>query len=179
MKNKKIVDIKRVRKELKYELESIFGKQNIKDFKEFAFKGHMVQMAIAFMLGAASKEVIKSLSQNIIMPFINFVVSQTGEDWRAMTHEPYEGIVLETGLFMSAFVDFTLMALIFFIGYKKFIEPLVKASEEKKHEIKMIDTIECKYCFSEVYYESAVCKYCTRNLNNPYAKVKDESRREN
>ncbi len=105
------------------------------------------------------------------MPFVNFALAQTGDNWRTWTYEPYEGIALETGLFLSAFVDFMVMALIFFIVYKKFIQPLAISTKNEKPQIKVVDTIECQYCLSDVHYESSVCKYCTTDLDNPFARI--------
>jgi large conductance mechanosensitive channel len=169
MKKKDIIDLKRIKNELEDEIESLIGKKEYNEFKKFAFKGHLIQMAIAFMLGAAFNSVIKGLSDNIIMPCFNYVINITGTDWRELTYSPMEGLILDTGKFMGSFVDFMIIAVVFFIIWKKLIKPL------EDEAIKCINTIECKYCLARVPWEAAKCEKCGSWLDNPFAKVKDDS----
>jgi large conductance mechanosensitive channel len=175
MKKKDIIDFKRIKDELTDEIENLVGKKEFNEFKKFAFKGHMIQMAIAFMLGAAFNSVIKGLSDNIIMPCLNYVINITGTDWREATYSPIEGLVLETGKFSGAFVDFLIISIIFFIVWQKIIKPI----EAEIPKIECIDTIECPYCLGRAHYQASKCSKCASWLDNPYAKVKHDSRRQN
>lgn len=151
--------LKRTRGELQSEIEGIVGQKEFNEFKKFAFKGNMMQMAIAFMLGAAFKKVIGGLSDFIIMPLVNYVIGQTGTGWREITYSPIESIVFEVGKFAAVFVDFILMSLILYIMWKKLIEPIFK--EDEKPQIVCIDTIPCPQCLQNVDYRTSRCPHCT------------------
>ncbi len=103
----------------------LIGREEFNNYKKFAFKGNMVQMAVAFMLGAAFSKVVSSISECLIMPVANFFVNKTGEDWRQFTWEPLEGMALEVGKFSGAFLDFFIISLILFIIYRKVLVPLM------------------------------------------------------
>jgi large conductance mechanosensitive channel len=148
---------KQIKNELKEGVESLVGKKEYDQFKKFAFKGHMIQMAIAFMMGAAFNSVIKSISENLIMPVINFGLSKTGEDWRQFTYMPTEGLTLEIGKFCSAFVDFFLISLVLYIFYVKLLKPIW----EEKPEIKCIETKKCLVCQSVIHWQCERCPQCT------------------
>jgi len=88
------------------------------DYKKFAFKGHMIEMAIAFILGASFSKVVKSISENLIMPLINVILFRTGGNWREITWSPIEGVVFEIGKFLAAGVDFFLISIVLFILWR-------------------------------------------------------------
>ena len=91
-------------------------KDEFKAYKKFAFKGDMLKMAIAFILGGAFNKVVSSLSENILMPFLNFVVNKTPSgNWREAVWTPIEGMVFEIGKFAAVTIDFILMTLVLFI----------------------------------------------------------------
>ena len=121
MKKETKDELSRVKQELIIDLERLFGAKNLKEFKNFAFKGHMIQMSIAFILGAAFNDTVKSLSQNILMPIINVMVSHADGEWRELKHEVYDGLVINTGLFLDSFVNFIIVAIVLFFLYKSFM----------------------------------------------------------
>jgi len=99
-------------------------KEEIRSFHAFAFKKNMLQLSIAMILGAAFNEVVGSISQNLVMPVINAVLSRTGNEWREAIWQPTQNIAIEYGAFLGAFVDFLLTALILYLIFKKVIIPL-------------------------------------------------------
>tara|TARA_Y100000034_G_C6901619_1_gene417162 strand:- start:772 stop:1272 length:501 start_codon:yes stop_codon:yes gene_type:complete len=159
-RKKKQIDINRAKNEFEKELEGLIGRENYRDFKAFAFKKSMTEMAVAFMLGAALQKVITSLSNNLIMPVINFVMDKAGTDWREYAWTPMEGLTIELGLFLGAFVDFMLIAIVLFILYKKIISPVFQ--EEEK--IRVIDKMDCPFCFQKIFYKCKRCPHCTSEI---------------
>ena len=148
---------KQIKNELKDEIKGLVGGKEYEQFKKFAFKGQMIQMAIAFMMGAAFSSVVKSISENLIMPVINFGLSKTGDDWREFAYTPIEGLTLELGKFCAAFVDFFLIALVLYILYAKLLQPL----REEPPEVKCIETKKCITCQSVIHWQCERCPQCT------------------
>jgi large conductance mechanosensitive channel len=86
----------------------------LRDFQEFAFKGNVIDLAIAVIIGTAFSRVITSFVENVIMPLINPLISVTGKEWRTITIGP--GIAI--GQFVGAIIDFLIIALILFVAIR-------------------------------------------------------------
>ncbi|MBW4642136.1 MAG: large conductance mechanosensitive channel protein MscL [Goleter apudmare HA4340-LM2] len=82
-----------------------------RDFKEFTLKGNVVDLAIAVIIGGAFGKIVSSFVEDVVMPFINPLVSFAGKDWRTITIGP--GIAI--GKFIGAIVDFIIIALVLFV----------------------------------------------------------------
>ena len=78
-------DIEKIKEKAREE-----ARQEFEDFSKFAFRGSMIQMSVAFILGAAFKNVVTSISENLIMPIINFLLNKTGTEWRALSWTPID-----------------------------------------------------------------------------------------
>lgn len=94
--------------------------KEIEEYKKFAFKNNMISIAIAFIIASSFNDVVQSISNNILMPIINYIISQTGEDWRTLKFSPVNGMDLEIGKFLGVFVDFILISTILYILNKGF-----------------------------------------------------------
>jgi large conductance mechanosensitive channel len=99
------------------------------EFKNFAFKGNVIDLAIGVIIGAAFSGIIKSLVENIIMPLINLVIPGT-ESYKDL------GIVINgkfipTGLFVADVVNFLLVALALFFFIVKFLGWVMKTKKEE------------------------------------------------
>ncbi|MBE9052445.1 large conductance mechanosensitive channel protein MscL [Nostocales cyanobacterium LEGE 11386] len=86
----------------------------LRDFKEFALQGNVLDLAIAVIIGAAFGRIVTSFVEDVIMPFINPLVAVTGQDWRTITVGP--GIRI--GSFLGAIVDFIIITLIIFVAVR-------------------------------------------------------------
>lgn len=93
--------------------------KEINSFKEFAFKKNTIEIAIAFILGGSFNKVVKSVSDNIIMPIVNAILSHTGESWREASWELSDTVSIEYGLFLGSFIDFFITAIILYVVYVK------------------------------------------------------------
>lgn len=87
----------------------------IEEFKAFALKGNIVDLAVGVIIGAAFGKVVTSLVENVIMPLLNPLLGQMG-DYEKLTVGP-----IQIGLFLSAIVNFVIVALALFLVLKKVI----------------------------------------------------------
>ena len=118
----------------------------LKEFKEFAFKGNLVDMAVGFILGGAFATVVKTFVAKVIMPPLGLLLGDV--DFAKMKHVLKEGVAevkegdkvvtpavqevaIEYGAFLSDFIAFVLLALVVFIVVKKFITAFEKKESEK------------------------------------------------
>lgn len=101
------------------ELENKVIKKELEEFKKFAFKGDMIKISVGIIIGNSFNSVVKSISDNIIMPIINFLILQTGNNWRSWEINFASGIVIEMGKFLGSVVDFLLISIILYIVYVK------------------------------------------------------------
>jgi large conductance mechanosensitive channel len=85
-----------------------------KEFREFAIKGNIVDLAVAVMIGAAFGKIISSLVGNILMPIIGIFINNKFE---SLT-KTINGVPIQYGLFIQALVDFIIVAFILFLVVK-------------------------------------------------------------
>ncbi|MGJ8657288.1 MAG: large conductance mechanosensitive channel protein MscL [Akkermansiaceae bacterium] len=108
-----------------------------KQFKEFAFKGNLVDMAVGFILGAGFSAVVKSFVTNCVMPVLGLLMGGIKFDnlklVLANAGEENE-VAIKYGSFLDEFIAFTLLAFVVFIVVKKFIAAFEKKEEEKPAE---------------------------------------------
>lgn len=87
----------------------------IKEFKEFAIKGNVVDLAIAVIIGAAFGRIITALTESLLMPFVSLIMGKGGvSDVKFIVGET----VFPIGLFLQAVIDFILVALVLFLVIK-------------------------------------------------------------
>lgn len=114
----------------------------LKEFKEFAFKGNMVDMAVGIIIGGAFGLVVKSLVDNIVMPLIAgiFKLPDFTQMYFAMDGKTYESLekareataVVAHGVFLSNFFNLLIVAFALFIAVKYVMGAVTKKEEEKK-----------------------------------------------
>ena len=111
-----------------------------KQFKEFAFKGNLIDMAVAFIIGGAFATVVKSLVDNIFMPPLGALMANV--DFKNLTFPIIEAnaetgrkaVTLNYGQFLTDLISFLLMAFAVFLVIKKVLGALQKKEEEKPEE---------------------------------------------
>lgn len=123
-------------------------RQTFEEYRAFAFKSDIIKVTTAFILGGAFDTVVKSISSNLIMPFINFIILQTNShNWRDAKWVPIDGLVFETGKAIGTCVDFLLISLILFYMLKWVgkIEPLPPPPPKPKKRRKKSKRAACWY----------------------------------
>ncbi len=97
----------------------------LKEFKDFALRGNVMDLAIALVIGGAFGAIVKSLVDHIIMPIIGTLV---GESFVSLSVE-INGVEVFYGLFIQAIVNFVIIAFVVFMVVK-FMNSLKKKQEE-------------------------------------------------
>ena len=113
----------------------------LKEFKEFAMKGNLVDIAVGFVMGAAFKEVVTAFTGGIISPLIGLIFDS---DLKALRHKLKDGTLdetgkmvgevwLEYGTFLTNVIDFIIVAFVMFLMVKG-INKMKKKEEEAAPE---------------------------------------------
>lgn len=103
-----------------------------KEFKEFAVKGNVVDLAIAVVLGAAFGKIVTELTGSLVMPLISLFLGKSGINDIAFT---VKNTVFPIGHFFQAIIDFILIALVLFIIIRA-MNRLNRKRELKAEEVK-------------------------------------------
>ncbi len=148
------------------------GRQTmLKEFKEFAMKGNVVDMAVGVVIGGAFGKIVTSLVNDLIMPligvltggldFTNKFVSLDGNTYLTFAEaQEANAATINYGLFITTIIDFLIIALSIFLVIKQLNklqkkEPVVEEAPTTKN---------CPYCFTEIAIEATRCPNCTSNL---------------
>ena len=105
-------------------------KKFFEEFREFALKGSVMDMAIGVIIGAAFQNIVTALTDNIINPIIGLIFQA---DLSAVQIRLTDTVSLGIGAFISAIINFILMALVLFI-FVKTINKIKAAAERKKKD---------------------------------------------
>lgn len=155
-----------------------------KDFKEFAFKGNVVDLAVGVIIGGAFQKIVTSLVNDIIMPAISIVTGKV--DYSDLVFKVGD-VSITYGSFLTTVIDFLIVAFSLFLIIK-YINKLNKKLEEaklnevgklsglnekltnnkifkKKEEPQPAPTTKiCPYCVSEISIKATRCPHCTSVL---------------
>jgi large conductance mechanosensitive channel len=99
------------------------------EFKNFAFKGNVIDLAVGVIIGAAFGKIVSSLVEKIIMPFISVIMpgNQSYTDWKWVIN----GKDVPYGAFLGEVVNFLIIALVLFIFIVKFLGWVLKAKKQE------------------------------------------------
>ena len=153
----------------------------LKEFKEFALKGNIIDMAVGVVIGGAFQKIVNSLVNDIIMPAISILTGNV--DFTDMVWTVGNASI-KYGSFITTIVDFLIIAFSIFIAVK-YINKLNKLKElgdlavskiDKKGRLKKLkkeevveqpkepETKTCPYCLTDVKYHATRCPHCTSEL---------------
>lgn len=129
-------------------------KKFIEEFKAFALRGNVMDMAVGVIIGGAFSGIVTSLTDNFITPIINFVM---GSELYSL--EQIKGFAAG---FFSSVINFLIMAFVLFCLMKG-INSLIAIGH--KHDEKPAPTTKkCPFCKSEIDIEATRCPHCTSQL---------------
>jgi large conductance mechanosensitive channel len=99
----------------------------VEEFKQFAFKGNVIDLAVAVIIGAAFGKLIDSLVKHILMPLVSVLLpgQQGSLGWKLVMH----GKEIPYGLFLGEVVNFLLVAAAIFVFIVKFLGWLMQAKQ--------------------------------------------------
>lgn len=110
----------------------------MQEFKAFALKGNVIDLAVAVVVGAAFNKIVSSLVENIIMPLLGILLG--GIDFRDWALK-VDGTTVSYGIFLQSVIDFVLIAFSIFIAIKV-LRRLQRTEEEKPESEKVVDPSE-------------------------------------
>ena len=142
----------------------------ISEFKEFAVKGNVIDLAVGFVLGAAFGKIVTSLVNDIIMPpigmllggvnFTDLFISLDGKSYASLEIAQAAGApVIAYGAFINIIIEFLIIALALFF--------VIKAINRLKRQEPPAEpnTKDCPYCKESIPKEAVRCPHCTSDLD--------------
>lgn len=136
----------------------------IGEFKDFITRGNVMDMAVGVLIGGAFSTIVTSLTEDIISPILGLF---GGMNFDRLSVNILGEVTLNYGKFLTAVVNFLLMALIIFLMLKV-LNALRTKTEKLAHmgkEVKAEPTVKtCPYCQMEIPIKATRCGHCTSEL---------------
>ncbi len=141
----------------------------LKEFKEFAMRGNVLDMAIGIILGLAFGKIITSLVNDIIMPpvgmllgdvdFTNLFVSLSGQSYATLAEAQAAGApTINYGIFINTIIDFLIVAFVIFLLVRQV------NNMKRKEEAAPPNAKDCPYCKESIPLQATRCPHCTSEL---------------
>lgn len=148
----------------------------LKEFKEFAMRGNVVDMAVGIIIGGAFGTIVKSLVSDVMMPPIGLMLG--GVDFSDLfltlkdgaTAGPYAtlamaqkagAVTISYGVFINAVISFLIVAFAVFL----LIKGLNKLQREKEQPVAEPTSKDCPFCYSSISIKATRCPNCTSELS--------------
>lgn len=145
-------------------------KSLLAEFKEFINRGNVIDMAVGIIIGAAFTAIVTSLTDDIINPLIKLITGGNGTDVAGLTI-PVAGTAngIDFGAFISAIINFLIVAWVVFIMVKAFNKMKDQGSKirGKNGEALEEKAPTCPYCLEEVLEGATRCPHCAAELPAP------------
>ncbi len=125
------------------------------EFKAFAFKGNLLNLAVAIVIGNAFGALVASLVKNILMPTISYVMPNSG------TYREWHIGKVEIGAFLGEMLNFTIIAMALFVIVVKLFGTMQRLLSPNDPGS---TTKECPFCFSVISEKAIRCPQCTSRL---------------
>ncbi len=139
-----------------------------KEFKEFALKGNMVDLAVGVIIGAAFGKVVSSIVDDLLMPvlgvvagkhdFSNYFVTLSGGHYDTLAQARAAGAAtLNYGMFVNVVIQFLIVALAIFLVIRQ-----VNRMSRKPAEVVTPEMKDCPQCLSPIPRGAHRCRFCTQ-----------------
>jgi large conductance mechanosensitive channel len=152
----------------------------LKEFRDFAMKGNVMDMAVGIIIGGAFGKIVSSLVNDVIMPpigmllgkvdFSNLFISLSGEHYTSLADAKAAGAAtVNYGLFLNTVVDFIIVAFTIFLMVKWInkMRTAAEALDKKPPATPVVPTTkECPYCLSAIPIKAIRCAHCTVDLSD-------------
>jgi large conductance mechanosensitive channel len=143
----------------------------LKEFKEFAMKGPVVELAVGVIIGAAFGKIVSSLVDDVIMPpigrvlgnvdFANLFLNLSDKDYPSVAAAKAAGAAtLNYGLFINAVINFLIIAFVLFL----IIRQINALTGPKPEPAPAPPTKDCPHCLSAIPLKATKCAHCTADL---------------
>ncbi|MFZ5820323.1 MAG: large conductance mechanosensitive channel protein MscL [Chloroflexota bacterium] len=130
----------------------------LKEFKDFAMRGNVLDLAVAVIIGGAFGKIIASLVNDVLMPIIGLVMGGVNFSELAFT---VGAAVVKWGAFVQAIIDFIIIAFVIFLIVKA-----ANATKKKEAPAPAAEPTskECPHCFTTISIKATRCPNCTSQL---------------
>lgn len=146
----------------------------INEFKEFAVRGSVIDLAVGIIIGAAFSSIVQSLVNDILMPPIGYLMGGVdfSELFITLGDGNYDSLeeaqaagaaTINYGLFINSVITFLIVAFAVFLLVRQ-INRLTRKDDESAEEPQVK---ECPYCLQQVPIKATRCQYCTSDLDVP------------
>ncbi len=147
-----------------------------KEFKEFAMRGNVIDLAVGVIIGGAFQKIVTSVVNDLVMPLIGLITK--GSDFAtkfiqltdrenpvATIEEATEAgvAILTYGNFISVIIDFIIMAFVIFL-FIKLLNKLTSIGKKPEVVEEAPTTKVCPFCKSEIAIDATKCAHCTSDV---------------
>jgi large conductance mechanosensitive channel len=146
----------------------------ISEFKEFALKGNVIDLAVGVIIGGAFGKIVSSLTEDLILPVVGLLMGKLdfsnlfipldtsaltgGKVLKTLAEAKAAGVpTLNIGLFLNHTLDFIILAFAIFMVIKQL-------NRLKKPVVAEVTTKTCNYCLSEIPLKATKCAHCASEL---------------
>ncbi|MGN1083485.1 MAG: large conductance mechanosensitive channel protein MscL [Lachnospiraceae bacterium] len=142
----------------------------LKEFKEFAIKGNMIDLAVGMIIGSAFNKLVSSLVNDMIMPLLGLLtgkidfsklyIALDGKKYASLAEAEELGVAcFKYGSFLAGILDFLIMAFVVFLFVKQINK--LRNMNKKPEPAKAPTTKTCPFCKSEIAIDATRCPHCT------------------
>ena len=142
----------------------------LKEFKTFAMRGNLMDLAIGIILGTAFGKIITSFVNDVLMPplglllgkvnFTNLFINLSGGKYQSLAEAQKAGAAtINYGIFINTIIDFLIVALVLFLVIRQ-----INRFNRKEAEESPVATKECPFCISSIPEKATRCPQCTSEL---------------
>ena len=143
----------------------------LKEFKEFAMRGNVLDMAVGIIIGAAFGKIVSSFVNDVIMPpigllvgnvdFSNLFINLSGQSYASLAAAKAAGApVVAIGVFLNSVFDFLIVAFAIFL----LIRQVNRMKRRTEVPVAAPITRDCPFCWSSIPMKATRCPHCTSEL---------------
>lgn len=147
-----------------------FLKNFLSEFKAFALRGNVMDLAIGVIIGAAFQAIINSLVNDVLSPLIG-LFAKTDLSYLVLV---LNGVDIKYGAFLTAVINFIIMVFVIFLLVKG-MNALGNLGSSKETEVPEVTTKKCPFCFNEIDIKASRCPHCTSELETEIETAKTEA----
>ena len=137
-------------------------KKFLEEFKAFALKGNVMNMAVGVIIGAAFGDIVTSFTSNIIQPIIACI---GGAEVHGKINLFGTGNYIDYGAFLSSVINFLIMAFVIFMLVKAMNKVMELGKKKEEAPVAEPTTKVCPYCKSEIAIDATRCPHCTSDVS--------------
>jgi large conductance mechanosensitive channel len=154
-------------------LKRATGNPIVREFREFAIRGNVIDLAIGVMIGGGFNKLVTSLVNDVIMPpiglligkvdFSNLYVNLSSEEYASFAAAKSAGApTINYGLFLNSVLDFFILAVVVFLIVRQI-------NRMRRQHDAPPSTKSCPFCFSKIHVDATRCPQCTSDLQEKTA----------